>query len=193
MESHAFKVIFLGNAGVGKTSIINKKAEGSFQYSVKPTVGCGSAVIEVELHDQTVELRVWDMAGQDRYHKLVPLYLKGASVAVLVASVADTRSIDDLSDWMAKVKECDTRTKVVVALNKIDLPICTQESIDELREKLMETFPTVLFVSAKSGQEIDHLFGAIAKGALEGNAVPLGTVRLSNDRQDPQRSGQKCC
>lgn len=189
-----YKVIFLGDTGVGKTSVISRRVQGTFDFKMVPTVGAGYEVTEVDVDGQTVELRCWDTAGQEQYSTLMPLYLRGAQVAVIVASIVDHISISHLAKWKSAVEENGPGTQVIVLINKIDLQ-GGPTTLDELRAKLLDEFGTVLFASARAGEGIDELFFSIATAAIQG----AKTRKDANDVVDPAQAsqeppqGKKCC
>lgn len=161
-----FKVIFLGDAGVGKTSIIRRQTLGTFDFKMAPTIGTGNLLSEVEVDKRIVQLCIWDTAGQEQYHSIVPLYLRNVHVAVLVASLVDHVSITNLKKWHALVETHDRDAQIVVAVNKTDLQDGAPMGIDEVRARLLENFPAINFVSARSNTYIDELFFEIAKKAM---------------------------
>lgn len=193
MASSNYKVIFLGDAGVGKTSIISRRVQGTFDFKMVPTVGAGSEVTEVEIPDGIVELRCWDTAGQEQFSQLVPLYLRGAQVAVLVASLVDHISISHLEKWRTAVEEKGTGTKIIVCVNKTDLQ-SGPTIIDEMRARLLEDFPgPVLFVSARSGEGIDELFFSIATTAAAQEPASAKVDKGVDLAQEHQGEEQKHC
>ena len=174
VEIPRFKVIFLGDAGVGKTSIIRRQTMGTFDFKMAPTIGTGNIISEVEVDKRTVQLCIWDTAGQEQYHSIVPLYLRNVHVVVLIASLVDHVSITHLSKWKSLVETHDRDAQIVVAVNKADLQDGAPMSIDEVRNQLFDDFPVINFVSARTNSAIDELFFEIAKKAM----------RRSFDKQD---------
>lgn len=91
-----YKVILLGDAGVGKTSICNRKLYGEFRQE-KPTIGIGNSKILIKLDNDNIELSIWDTAGQEEYHSIAPLYIKSALCVIIVASLFDSSSIEHIT------------------------------------------------------------------------------------------------
>ncbi|OHT04636.1 Ras-related protein RABH1b [Tritrichomonas foetus] len=164
MERH--KVIFVGDTGVGKTSIIRRKKEGLFDYKMLPTVGAAHELISEFVDDHEIELCLWDTAGQEQFKSLIPVYFRGAHVAVIVASYADPLSITNLKKWREKCDETQNPPTIIIVINKIDIQEGNFLSLDELRGQLQQEYPSFFFVSAKNGDGIDMLFFEIAKAAL---------------------------
>ena len=97
MTEIAPRVITLGNSGVGKTSLIYRMKTGQFLEETAPTIGAGVTQVEVTIKANTYPLQIWDTAGQEMYRNIIPIYFKGAVFAILVFSMDDKKSFDDLN------------------------------------------------------------------------------------------------
>jgi small GTP-binding protein len=185
-----FKVVLLGDAGVGKTSIMNRKAHGAFDYEVASTIGHARAQISVDVDRQVVDLCLWDTAGQERFKSLTANLLRDTVVAVIVGSVTDYTSIQAMAkDWKELVvRECGENTAMVAAINKIDLKPVEDTTVGDLC--LSDTFGTVLKVSAQTGEGIEELFLTVAKAAM---CTELGRVVEEEPRPGDEADGPGCC
>ena len=92
-----FKVIFLGDAGVGKTSIIRRQTLGTFDFKMAPTIGTGNLLSEVEVDKRIVQLCIWDTAGQENYKSITRAYFHGALGAIIVFDITQSSSFDSVS------------------------------------------------------------------------------------------------
>ena len=167
IDNPKFKVIFLGDAGVGKTSIINRRIHGSFDFKVEPTVGASHLLSEVLVEQKNVELCLWDTAGQEQYQSLVPIYIRGANVVVIVGSIVDHQSILNLSKWKEFVMNSETQPCIIALVNKIDINEGYLSNMDDIRNSLSENFENIFFVSARMGDGIEEVFFSIASMALK--------------------------
>jgi small GTP-binding protein len=162
--ARVLKVVFLGDSGVGKTSIINDKCMGSFDPNTKSTLGSDHDSVDVRVEGETTRLHIWDTAGQEKYNSLVPFYLRGCDVACIVSSAVDENSIDNQRTHWLELIEAERRTPILIAVvNKIDL--CEEENppFEGLSHILNPFFSHIVFVSAKNYEGIDELFALIAK------------------------------
>jgi small GTP-binding protein len=160
------KVVFLGDSGVGKTSIVSRWANSVFHEESRPTVGARHDRRVVTVDSGDIELSVWDTAGQEQFQALIPLYARGASGAILVASVVDRTSFDTLPTWIDVLKtDCVAVPPLILAVNKMDLgdPVMTADEI----EATYPMFSSIFYVSAKTGQSIDNLFLQVAADAAQ--------------------------
>ena len=155
-----FKAVLLGNSSVGKTSLMQRWTTGLFNPNTHPTVGSNHQKQRVDLDGQAVDVYIWDTAGQERFQALTPLYARGASVAIIVVSIADGDSLMNVDQWIELLHSAsDDEPPMVLAINKIDLendsPAFTR---DEVAEHYASRFAGVFYVSAATGEGVSDLF-----------------------------------
>lgn len=184
------KVIFIGDAGVGKTSIVNRYAMKDFHEEIQATIGASATQIYVEYDDKRVDMSIWDTAGQERFRSLVPIFTKEAALAVLVFSINDIPTFENLNYWYTKMHvELCPDIPIILVANKIDLP---QEVKDyDVENWAKEHDLTCIYVSAKTGQGVDDLFVQCAKVLTEANKVPdnEGVIDMTSDKSKMK----SCC
>ncbi|OWZ14084.1 Ras family GTPase [Phytophthora megakarya] len=130
------KVIVVGNGNVGKTSMTTRYAKGRYTGTYKKTIGVDFMEKTVELRDlgETINLMIWDTAGQEEFDTLTSRYYKGAGAVIYVFSTVDRASFDDLPKWKRKVEEeCGNICSVLVQ-NKIDLEDDAAMTRDEVED-----------------------------------------------------------
>ena len=190
-EKSRLKVAFVGNSGVGKTTLINRRIYGKFDYSVMPTVGSSHLTAIEKIGDETVELCLWDTAGQEKYQSLVPLYIRDAVCVIIVASITDHLSLQSIGDWYDRVKEKEPDTVVFVVINKIDIKGENLPSIEELRTTYSNQYNDLYFVSAKDGDFVNELFYTIAMKGYQ-HVLEKGEA-ITNSEPTPVQSKRGCC
>ncbi|CAA7025245.1 unnamed protein product [Microthlaspi erraticum] len=117
-----YKLVFLGDQSVGKTSIITCFMYGSFDANYQATIGIDFLSKTMRHEDRTFRLQLWDTAGQERFKSLVPSYIKESSVAVIVFDVANKQSFLNTSKWIEDVRaERGSHVIIVLVGNKTDL------------------------------------------------------------------------
>jgi len=190
-EQSSPRVIFIGDAGVGKTSIIIRVTTGSFDTSPSPTVGAGVRPVTIRVRDASCKFHLWDTAGQEIYRSIVPLYFKQAVVAVVVFSLTDANSFSNLQLWIDMLKEhAPHPVPVVIVGNKTDLD---NPSVDAGAAKAWaasRNFPFFL-TSAVSGDGVQTLFEHIAEGYVQ-NAYASGMAIAKRKPKDDDDEGG-CC
>jgi small GTP-binding protein len=116
------KIVMVGSATVGKTSIVNRFAEGLFNSSTQPTIGAAFLALIVRTPRYLVKLQIWDTAGCERYRAMAAMYFQNAHGAIIVYDVTSLQSFNDVETWLAELREHGDR-KIAIALvgNKTDL------------------------------------------------------------------------
>ncbi|XP_010437115.1 PREDICTED: ras-related protein RABH1c [Camelina sativa] len=164
-----FKLVFLGDQSVGKTSIITRFMYDKFDTIYQPTIGIDFLSKTMYLEDRTVRLQLWDTAGQERFRSLIPSYIRDSSVAIVVYDVANRQTFLNTSKWIEDVHRERGQGDVIIVLvgNKTDLVDKRQVSISEGEDKAKEYGVMFIETSAKENFNIKALFRKIA-AALPG-------------------------
>jgi small GTP-binding protein len=129
-----YKLVFLGDQGVGKTSIITRFMYDSFDKNYQATIGIDFLSKTMYLEDRTVRLQLWDTAGQERFRSLIPSYIRDSSVAVVVYDITNRASFLNTSKWIEDVRnERGNDVIIILVGNKTDLSekrqVCTYAHI----------------------------------------------------------------
>merc|ERR1712196_306080 len=98
-----YKLVFLGDQGAGKTSIITRFMYDSFDKNYQATIGIDFLSKTMYLEDRTVRLQLWDTAGQERFRTLIPSYIRDSFVAVIVYDIINREFFDNISNWFGDV------------------------------------------------------------------------------------------
>lgn len=164
-----FKLVFLGEQSVGKTSLITRFMYDTFDGNYQATIGIDFLSKTMYLDDRTVRLQLWDTAGQERFRSLIPSYIRDSSVAIVVYDVTNRDSFKATSKWVEDVR-AERGNEVVIALvgNKTDISDKREVSTEEGEQRAQE-YNNVMFIetSAKAGHNVKNLFKKIAQ-ALPG-------------------------
>ena len=108
-EAKTCKVVLLGESGVGKTCIISRYTNNTFEENIMSTTGasyCGKAMTFDEYGGKTIKFEIWDTAGQEKYRALTKIFYKDAAVAILVYDITRRKSFDEIKNyWYNQIKE----------------------------------------------------------------------------------------
>ena len=165
-QSLRFKVIIIGDSGVGKSSLAARQCNSEFSNNLNPTIGSAHLLSKVKIGEKTITLVIWDTAGQEEFAPLVPMYARKANCALIVSSVISNDSISNMKKWEDMLYQSGEKPPVIGVINKMDLATDEQDSIDSISLKLKEDFNSLFFVSAKTGNGIDELFLQVAQNCL---------------------------
>ncbi|XP_061632833.1 ras-related protein Rab-13 isoform X2 [Phyllopteryx taeniolatus] len=100
-----FKLLLIGDSGVGKTCLIIRFAEDNFNSTYISTIGIDFKVKTIEVDGKKVKLQVWDTAGQERFKTITTAYYRGAMGIILVYDITDEKSFENIQNWMKSIKE----------------------------------------------------------------------------------------
>ncbi|KAI9124383.1 hypothetical protein K1719_004305 [Acacia pycnantha] len=173
-----YKLVFLGDQSVGKTSIITRFMYDKFDTTYQATIGIDFLSKTMHLEDRTVRLQLWDTAGQERFRSLIPSYIRDSAVAVIVYDVASRQTFLNAVNWIEEVRS-ERGSDVIIFLvgNKTDLVDKRQVSTEEGEAKARDLSGMFIEASAKAGFNIKALFRKIA------TALP-GMETLSSTKHD---------
>lgn len=167
-NAFVFKITVIGNGAVGKTSLIKKYTQGSFQKDYIKTLGAQFSKYDEEIDGDNVKLFFWDIAGQQEFGFMRPTFYKGSKAAIIVCSLEGTEhgkeSINDISTWHEDIKKFCGDLPIVLFGNKVDL--IDEKSLDDSEiEALVEerNFLGYYRTSAKTGTGVYEAFQAIIK------------------------------
>ena len=161
----SFKIIVLGDCGVGKTCLSMRASRNDFDEHYTTTIGFEFLTINIRVNDSNIKLQIWDTCGQEVYRSLIASFYHSASLAIIVYSIDNENSFNHITEWLNEVKlNSNPDIKLVLIGNKADLEdirkVKKEEgeklSIDNNMSFFMET-------SAKSGFNAENLFIEVGK------------------------------
>jgi len=204
---YIFKLILIGNSGVGKSCILQRYMKHTFQETYKCTIGVDFLMKSLIINGKTVKLQLWDTAGQEKYKSMVSSYYRGANVALIIFDLTNHISFDALPSWIENYYKNGPEQKNIILIgNKKDLEVERQVTQEEA-ETFAETNNMIYFeTSAKDGENIDYVFNYAAEKLLEfysGNneailkrqLTPNNEKQINNfqDVRIEEQTKKKCC
>lgn len=163
-----FKILMLGNASVGKTSLSERYITGVFRPDIKLTVGVDFFIKTVEIDGKKIKLQIWDMGGEERFRFLLPTYCLGSSGAIFLYDVTNKKSLDDQNEWTSIFREKNGDAPILLAGNKVDLEdlreVPRELGIQVAKQTGMSGF---VEVSAKQGINVQKTFDLLTKLMVE--------------------------
>ena len=189
MSVESFKVVLVGESGVGKTSIISQFIDQTFQEDQQSTTGGAFSTKSVVCDGgKILKFEIWDTAGQERYRSLTTMFYKDANAAVMVYDVTRKESFEELKNyWAGQIKESSPENIIlVIAANKSDL--IEYETVDEGEARNFAKEISAIFIStsAKNSEGINNLFEEIAK-----KYTGSSNITIKEEEGDEQVEEQK--
>ena len=201
ITSGGIKVVMLGNTSVGKTSILERFANESFDSDSIATNSANVIIKALKLPDdpQQIYFRIWDTAGQEKFRSMASMYYKDAAAAVIVYDVTNEESLEGAKYWIQELKgKGPENILMVLTGNKMDLVEDLGKTIDKVDRYIEELKKERLNimeikVSAKSNLNIDKVFIGIAKSIKKKEAVVVSGedfIKIDIPRFNKKK---KCC
>ncbi|KRX00929.1 P-loop containing nucleoside triphosphate hydrolase [Pseudocohnilembus persalinus] len=197
-----FKLLLIGNSGVGKSCMLMRYAENSFTSNFYNTIGVDFKIKTIPIENKQIKLQIWDTAGQDRFKTITCSYYRGAHGIIIVYDVTDRDSFDSVRNWMSEIEKYaqENVTKLIVG-NKCDMDDSRKVKYEEGQELARQYNINYIETSAKNANNIEIAFKDIAKTVLDrvscsqGNnsQAPQKNLKLGNTQQISQKKTRGCC
>ena len=199
-----FKIIVIGNIGVGKSCLSLKATKGIFLEEYISTIGFEFYCFNVKVDDKIIKLQIWDTCGQEAYRSLIKNFYRNASLAIIVYSVEDSQSFFDIDIWLKQIKTYGTSScKIFLIGNKIDTndrKVSTEQGIKCKNDFFFDCF---METSAKDGINTKELFVNCAtilyeenqnlmEQIIEENSENNNFINLSFDKSDIYIEKEQC-
>jgi len=164
---HLFKLLLIGDSGVGKTCILFRFSDDAFNTTFISTIGIDFKIKTIEIDGKRVKLQIWDTAGQERFHTITTSYYRGANGIMLVYDITNPKSFDNITKWIKNITDfaSDDVERILLA-NKCDME--EKRMISTARGHEIATQNNIKFyeTSAKNDQNISEAFITLAKDIL---------------------------
>ena len=192
IDECVYKVLLLGDSTVGKTCFLMKYTDKTFQDIHMATIGLDYRLRSMKLKSgKSINLQIWDTAGQDRFRAITKNYYKGSHGIILIYDITNTQSFENVKTWVNQIREeASSNVIIYIAGNKVDMEDERKVDRDD-GEKLAEElgFPFVE-TSAKNGININETFEDLVEriDKVYGN-VPQKPIK----NKLYKANGKKCC
>ena len=194
-EEHNFKVVLVGETGVGKTSIISQFIDQVFEEELQTSTGGSFSSKEIFFDNgKSLKLEIWDTAGQERYRSLTKIFYKNSSCAILVYDITKKQTFDELKNyWIGQIKESAPKDIMLAIVgNKEDLLDKEQVDENEARDFAKENNALFFSTSAKNSDAINQLFIDIGKKYTGWNSnAKIELNKENKEKNDNENKNKK--
>ncbi|KAG0418284.1 Ras-related protein Rab-35 [Dictyocoela roeselum] len=187
---YLFKIVLIGDSGVGKTSLLSRYTENTFLSNYISTIGVDFKIKTIELDQKTIKLQIWDTAGQERFRTITSGYYRGSHAIFIVFDYENPESLGNISTWVAEIRKHTDSTLLVVLGNKVDGNIAVSE--DRVRDALSANNINHFFkVSAKENIGIDVVFNFVCNELIKTNKFDPN--KFANQSVNLRKEKKKMC
>jgi len=197
---YLFKLLLIGDSGVGKSCLLLRFADDTYTDSYISTIGVDFKIRTVDLDTKTIKLQIWDTAGQERFRTITSSYYRGAHGIIIVYDITDKESFDNVRQWLFEIDRYASENvcKLLVG-NKSDLSNKRAVEYDAAKAFADELTIPFLETSAKNATNVEQAFLTMAaqiKNKMQSNPPPTARTKnlteLGNSQPVNQKSGG-CC
>eukprot|EP01119_Soliformovum_irregulare_P014288 TRINITY_DN3908_c0_g1_i1.p1 TRINITY_DN3908_c0_g1~~TRINITY_DN3908_c0_g1_i1.p1 ORF type:complete len:203 (-),score=28.35 TRINITY_DN3908_c0_g1_i1:240-848(-) len=197
-HDYFFKILLIGDSGVGKSCLLLRFADDSWTETHISTIGVDFKIKTLNIDGKTVKLQIWDTAGQERFRTITSSYYRGAQGIILVYDCTDRESFTNVKQWMGEIDRyaCENVNKLLVG-NKCDLNAERTVDVNAAKEFAEDFKIPFIETSAKTGFNVEKCFVQIATAIKNrmssqnvSKAADSATIKVDKPRKD--NKGCKC-
>ena len=196
-----FKIIIIGDSGVGKSSLLKRAVQNTFDTNYQATIGFEFLLMHFKVNDLKIKLQIWDTCGEEMYRSLVQGFYRNTSLAIIVYDISRKKSFEALEIWLKDLRQhTEEGIPVFIVGNKMDL----QKDISTEEAKMFSVSNRTKFFtecSAKTGENIKDIFFKAAQYLYDTykvyqnqNKVPMSNrLKLDSNTTPENTKKKKCC
>ncbi|KAI5131073.1 Ras-Related Protein Rab-8B [Manis pentadactyla] len=178
---YLFKLLLIGDSGVGKTCLLFRFSEDAFNTTFISTIGIDFKIRTIELDGKKIKLQIWDTAGQERFRTITTAYYRGAMGIMLVYDITNEKSFDNIKNWIRNIEEhASSDVERMILGNKCDMNDKRQVSKERGEKLAIDYGIKFLETSAKSSTNVEEAFFILARDIM---------TKLNRKMNDSNSSG----
>ncbi|KAF8311568.1 GTPase [Clavulina sp. PMI_390] len=159
---YLFKVVLIGDSGVGKSNLLSRFTRGEFNIDSKSTIGVEFATRSINVDGKTLKAQIWDTAGQERYRAITAAYYRGAVGALLVYDIAKHATYVNVTRWLKELRDhADSNIVIMLVGNKSDLKHLRAVPTEEAKAFASENGLSFIETSAMDASNVEGAFQSI--------------------------------
>ncbi|KAF1373459.1 hypothetical protein PFLUV_G00239070 [Perca fluviatilis] len=164
---YLFKLLLIGDSGVGKTCLLFRFSEDAFNTTFISTIGIDFKIRTIELDGKKIKLQIWDTAGQERFRTITTAYYRGAMGIMLVYDITNEKSFDNIRNWIRNIEEhASSDVERMILGNKCDMNDKRQVSKERGEKLAIDYGIKFLETSAKSSLNVEEGFYTLGRDIM---------------------------
>ena len=191
---YLFKVLLLGDTDVGKSSLILRYTEETFNSKLVNSIGVDFKMKKKEIDGKIIKVQIWDTAGHERFRSITYSYYRGANAIIIVFDITDKKSFLSITEWLKQIeKHAKENVFKFLVGNKSDLTEERKVTFEEAKEYADKHDLPYIETSAKEGININELFESSIKSFLSSNKYIGGDKNIKLNNQSTTSEKSDCC
>ncbi|TBT99917.1 small Rab GTP-binding protein [Hamiltosporidium magnivora] len=197
---YLFKVILIGDSGVGKTCLINRYTDNVYHTNYISTIGVDFKIKTLKIANEVSKLQIWDTAGQERFRTITSSYYRGAHGIIIVFDMTDLQSFKNVKDWLFEIRRhASEDVEIIVLGNKVDLKDflkVTREDVNIMLKNNNLKEECFWEVSAKENIAVQNVFEKLTQILIEKNKKIGYSKDIDKELVDLTSNterGSRCC
>ena len=191
---YLFKVLLLGDTDVGKSSLILRYTEETFNSKLVNSIGVDFKMKKKEIDGKIIKVQIWDTAGHERFRSITYSYYRGANAIIIVFDITDKKSFLSITEWLKQIeKHAKENVFKFLVGNKSDLAEERKVTFEEAKEYADKHDLPYIETSAKEGININELFESSIKSFLSNNKYIGGDKNIKLNSQSTTSEKSDCC
>ncbi|KAK9454414.1 ras family-domain-containing protein [Dipodascopsis uninucleata] len=205
---YLFKVVLIGDSGVGKSNLLSRFTRDEFNLESKSTIGVEFATRSISVDGKTIKAQIWDTAGQERYRAITSAYYRGAVGALLVYDISKNSTYENVTRWLKELRDhADSNIVIMLVGNKSDLRHLRAVPTEEAKNFAAENNLSFIETSALDASNVELAFQNILteiyrivsskqldQGADAGPRPGEGTtISFTRTPEEEKKDSSKCC
>jgi len=204
---YLYKVVLIGDSGVGKSNLLSRFTRNEFNLETKSTIGVEFATRSIQVDGKTIKAQIWDTAGQERYRAITSAYYRGAVGALLVYDISKNVTFKNVERWLAELRENAANNIVIMLVgNKSDLRHLREVPTETAKEFSEKNNLLFIETSALDSSNVELAFQNILTeiyrqsaapklgggGSTEAPSSSTAPVQIVSENKAPVSSGCQC-
>eukprot|EP01083_Nonionella_stella_P311416 1110363_1 len=191
---HLFKFTIIGDSGVGKSCLMMRFADDTFNESFITTIGVDFRFRTINVDDKIVKLQIWDTAGQEKFKTITSSYYRNAHAVMIVYDVSDRKSFSNIDQWLSDIEKfCPSKVCKMIIGNKCDIELSEREITNEDAKQYADDLSIpYIETSAKTADNVENAFYQMVQELIKNKAAQAHTTQAIDLNKAHQNNNGAC-